>query len=72
MEQWTKREQERSAPVPDAPKPEPLAVIESNTPLAEVIERLSRIQVDYPDAQVRRGRRNSWEIWAAPEPTDEP
>ena len=72
MEQWAQREQERSAPVPDVPKPEPLAVIESNTPLAEVIERLSRIQVDYPDAQVRRGRRNSWEIWAAPEPTDEP
>lgn len=48
---------------PPAPKPEPLAVIPSGLPIAEITERLTELQKQYPDAEVRRGRANRWEIW---------
>ncbi|WP_016693552.1 hypothetical protein [Rhodococcus rhodochrous] len=68
MEQWaTLRRESTPPPAPATPKPAPLAVIPSQTPVSDVIERLSRIQAQHPDAQVRRGPRNSWEIWAPPE-----
>jgi hypothetical protein len=46
-------------------KPEPLAVIPSGLPISEVVERLKDLQDQYPDAQVRRGRANRWELWPA-------
>jgi hypothetical protein len=56
------------APPPAPPKPEPLAVIPSRLPIAEVLARLSEVQAKYPDAEVRRGNANRWEVWA---PADE-
>ena len=48
---------------PPPPKPEPLAVIASGLPIAEVMCQLADIQARYPNARVRRGNRNRWEIW---------
>jgi hypothetical protein len=48
---------------PPPPKPEPLAVIASGLPIAEVMRRLANVQARYPNAHVRRGNRNRWEIW---------
>lgn len=51
--------------VPATPQPQPLAVIPSGLPIAEVLQRLKDLQVKHPDAEVRRGARNKWEIWPA-------
>jgi hypothetical protein len=48
-----------------APKPEPLAVVPSGLPIAEVVARLTAISEEHPGAVVRRSRANKWEIWAA-------
>jgi hypothetical protein len=48
---------------PPPPKPEPLAVIASGLPIAEVIRQLTDFQTTYPTARVWRGNRNRWEIW---------
>ncbi|MFI6324791.1 hypothetical protein ACIBG8_45210 [Nonomuraea sp. NPDC050556] len=48
---------------PRRAKPEPLAVIPSGLPITEVLERLTALQTQYPDAEVRRGRANRWELW---------
>lgn len=48
---------------PPAPKPQPLAVIPSGLPIADVTQRLLELQKRYPDAEVRRGRANRWELW---------
>jgi len=48
---------------PPPPKPEPLAVVASGLPIAEVIRQLTGLQANYPTARVRRGNRNRWEIW---------
>jgi hypothetical protein len=48
---------------PKPPKPEPLAVIPSGLPICEIMERLAQLQQQFPDAQVRRGRANRWELW---------
>lgn len=45
------------------PKPEPLAVIKSGMPIAEIMTRLAELQAQFPDAEVRRGRANRWELW---------
>lgn len=50
--------------VQGAPKPEPLAVVPSGLPIGEIVERLQELQKQFPDAQVRRGRANRWELWA--------
>ncbi|MCS7484838.1 hypothetical protein ACFFQW_44500 [Umezawaea endophytica] len=47
------------------PRPQPLAVIPSGLPIAEVLQRLKDLEVEHPDAEVRRGDRNKWEIWPA-------
>lgn len=49
---------------PPVPKPEPLAIIRSGLPIAEVTQRLMELQTKYPDAEVRGGRANRWEIWS--------
>jgi hypothetical protein len=56
----------RSAPTdskPPTPKPEPLAVIPSGLPIGEITKRLQELQEQFPDAEVRRGRANRWELW---------
>ncbi|CAI7979119.1 conserved hypothetical protein [Frankia sp. Hr75.2] len=47
------------------PKPKPIAVVPSGLPIAEVIRRLTEIQQSHPNAEVRRGHANRWEIWPA-------
>lgn len=52
------------APVePPAPKPQPLAVIPSGLPISAVAKRLQELEAQFPDAQVKRGRANRWELW---------
>ncbi|MEZ0362325.1 hypothetical protein ACAG26_01280 [Mycobacterium sp. pUA109] len=48
---------------PPARKPEPLATIPSGLPIAEMMQRLSKLQEKHPDAEVRRGRANRLELW---------
>jgi hypothetical protein len=60
----------RATKEPGPPKPKPIAVIPSGLPIADIMARLAEIQTDHPDAEVRRGRANRWEIW--PGPTEQP
>lgn len=55
------REAQRTSP--PAPKPEPLAVVPSGLPIAEVLRRLQELQEQFPNAEVRKGRANRWELW---------
>jgi hypothetical protein len=55
----------KSEPSAVPPKPAPLAVVPSGVPIAEVVGRLTAISEEHPDAVIRRGRANKWEIWAA-------
>lgn len=48
---------------PTAPKPKPLAVVPSGLSINEVVARLQELQAEFPDAEVRRGRANRWELW---------
>ncbi|GAA3871211.1 hypothetical protein GCM10022381_12900 [Leifsonia kafniensis] len=48
---------------PEPPKPQPLATLPGSLPISEVIERLSTLQKEHPDAVVKRGRSNRWELW---------
>lgn len=50
---------------PDQPKPHPIAVLPSGLTIAEVITKLSELQNKHPNATVKRGGANKWEIWAA-------
>lgn len=50
---------------PDQPKPRPLAVLPSGLPITEVTTKLSELRNEHPDAIVKRGRANKWEIWPA-------
>lgn len=59
----SKRREAKALPSPK-PKPQPLAVVPSGLPIAEVVAKLSELQQQYPDAEVRRGRANRWELWA--------
>ncbi len=45
------------------PAPQPLAVIAEGSPVEDLIARLAQIQAVHPGAQVRHGRKDSWEIW---------
>jgi hypothetical protein len=57
-------ENKPKAPAPE-PKPTPIAVLPSGLPISEVISRLTELQGQHPQAEVRRGRANRWEIWPA-------
>lgn len=63
LEESAKRRDAETAQ-PPKPKPQPLAVIPSGLPIAEVVTKLSELQKQFPDAEVRRGRANRWELWA--------
>lgn len=62
VEAANKREQPEAA----HPEPQRVAVIPSSLPIAEVTSRLTELQAQYPNAEVRRGRGNSWELWSVP------
>lgn len=47
------------------PNPKPLAVIPSGLPIRDIVQRLEELQAQYPDATVKRGRANRWELWPA-------
>jgi hypothetical protein len=55
-------------PVPVAPRPERIAVFDAGTPVADIISRLTAIQAKHPEAEMRSGKRGTFEIWAVPEP----
>lgn len=48
---------------PESPRPKPLAIVPSGLPMDEIITRLQDLQHKHPDAVVRRGRANRWELW---------
>ncbi len=62
LETFAKR-RERETDEPSKPKLEPLAVVPSGLPLSEIVQRLQQLQLQYPDAEVSRGRANRWELW---------
>lgn len=49
---------------------QPIAVIASGLPIAEVVAKLSELQEQYPDAEVWRGPAKRWELWE-PEGADD-
>lgn len=55
----------QAPPRPPAPKPQPIAILKSGTPIEQVIAELTRISGEHPGAEVRRGNANRWEIWSA-------
>lgn len=58
----------RTAESPMESMPKPLAVIPSRLPISDIVTRLAEIQQAYPDAEVRRGSANRWEIWPRNDP----
>lgn len=54
---------------PAPPTPQPLATLPAKLPIAEVIAKLQELQVQHPDAVVKRGRANRWELWPGEAPT---
>ena len=66
LEEFSKRREAEALP-PPKPKPQPLAVVPSGQPIGDVVAKLSELQRQYPDAEVRRGRANRWELWAPAE-----
>jgi hypothetical protein len=63
LETFAKRREAEAVP-PPKPKPQPLAVVPSGLPIANVVAKLTELQQQFPDAEVRRGRANRWELWA--------
>lgn len=70
LELFAKRREADAAP-PPKPKPQPLAVVPSGLPIAEVVAKLTELQAQFPDAEVRRGRANRWELWSTAKPESE-
>lgn len=57
----------KQAAAPEQAKPQPLATLPGNLPINEVIDRLKKLQDQHPNAVVKRGRANRWELWPKPE-----
>jgi hypothetical protein len=55
----------QAPPESPAPKAQPIAILKSGTPIEQVIAELTRISVEHPGDEVRRGNANRWEIWPA-------
>jgi hypothetical protein len=62
LERFARSRDTREVP-PAAPKPQPIAVVPSGLPIAEVVAKLTELQQQFPGAEVRRGRANRWELW---------
>lgn len=62
LETFAKRPEADAVPT-RMPKPQPLAVVASGLPIADVVTKLSELQQQFPDTEVRRGRANRWELW---------
>ncbi len=63
LETFAKHRDGEALPPPKT-KPQPLAVVPSGLPIAEVVAKLTELQAQFPDAEVRRGRANRWELWS--------
>lgn len=66
LETFAKGRQAEAVPTPK-PKLQPLAVVASGLPIADVVAKLSELQQQFPNAEVRRGRASRWELWAPDE-----
>jgi len=64
LETFAMRREAEAAPTANS-KPQPLAVVPSGLPIADVVAKLTEFQAQFPDAEVRRGRANRWELWAS-------
>lgn len=64
LETFAMRREAEAAPTAKS-KPQPLAVVLSGLPIADVVAKLTEFQAQFPDAEVRRGRANRWELWAS-------
>lgn len=62
LESFAGSRETRGVP-PAEPKPQPLAVVRSGLPIADVVAKLTELQEQFPGAEVRRGRANRWELW---------
>jgi hypothetical protein len=62
LESFAKRRESEAMP-PPKPKAQPLAVVPSGLPIADVVAKLTELKAQFPDAEVRRGRANRWELW---------
>ncbi|MEC3977180.1 hypothetical protein [Amycolatopsis sp. H20-H5] len=69
--EWLKEFRKRPA-APKQPKPQPIAVIPSGLPLDQILTRLAELHTAHPDAIVRRGNANKWELWPPASPTNPP
>jgi hypothetical protein len=56
--------QQQKTPAPP-PASELFAVIAAGSSVEDVIAQLTQAQAEHPGFEVRRGKRNSWEIWSA-------
>ena len=59
----SRRTETRGELPPAEPKPQPLAIVPSGLPIADVVAKLTELQQQFPGAEVRRGRANRWELW---------
>ena len=69
LETFTKNRDTGELPPAAQPKPQPLAIVPSGLPIADVVAKLTELQQQFPGAEVRRGRANRWELWG-PEAAD--
>jgi len=64
LERFAMRREAEAAPTAKS-KPQPLTFVPSGLPIADVVAKLTEFQAQFPDAEVRRGRANRWELWAS-------
>jgi hypothetical protein len=57
-------QQKQKTPVSESAR-ELIAVIAAGSSVEDVIAELTRVKAEHPGAAVRRGKRDSWEIWSA-------
>jgi len=62
MSQFNARHSDATQQAPIS-QPQPLAVLASGLPIADVVSQLAALQQQFPHAVVKRGRANRWELW---------